>query len=638
METPSLVIRRVVVKGKLGCDYRFDHGLNILWATSPDGDPTRTNKVGKTGLIELIQHGLGKRQDSKAKFHFSSISNQLETLWLEIEVNGAVYTIERSLNELSAAYKVREGEYSPAMADLPFETISVNDGSASEWMLKALGIPKASVKKQDGNLDPLTFSLLSRLMILHQEDSYGSMLDKVQPESRKADIIGFLTEITPQERFTMEERLSVVELQVNEYQNTYDTVGSFLERNGIPSIQEAESNMETLELQFQSAREEQISLQVAIRNNTEATSKSPGRTEIIRDGLLRTKDQMAHLSFRVRALEQEEARLREVVATLLTDKQKSMRLRTSSAILSSVEFNVCPRCVQEITTEMRHRELQGRCSLCNRPLRTTSDRVPKTTPRTDDIDLQIDEANIVLGDVLRERGEVSKQLRDLQKEESNFATQLEVETRVYVSPSVDRLVGMSAVLSEVEAKLTRARELRNQAAALEEIRVHLDKLKADKAKLEDLLRESRRASREKIEELRQIYDGILRAVNFRDYKDCSIDSQTLLPYINGSLYTANGAAYKALAVTCYHLAIFIFSLRRKTLYPRFLILDSPQIHDLNNDTYDKFLQFLARLAENNTDADGKNNWQIILTTRRLTDNLRPYVFAELFSPERMLLK
>src|SRR5437764_2081768 len=121
MASPSLLIRRVVVEGELSCDLPFEYGLNIVQAVPKNGDAKSTNSTGKTALVELIQHGLGKHQDSKAKWHFNQIIDQVKNLWLEIEANSEVLTIGRSLQKIMAAASVRQGPYIPGIEQLTHE-------------------------------------------------------------------------------------------------------------------------------------------------------------------------------------------------------------------------------------------------------------------------------------------------------------------------------------------------------------------------------------------------------------------------------------------------------------------------------------------------------------------------------------
>src|SRR5437867_3612243 len=127
MSSPSLVIRRLVVTGNLSCDLRFNRGINILQAVQTDNDPRSTNSCGKTSLVELIQYGLGRRYSSRDDFQFASIISQLKTLWMEVQLNDRVITIERSMQEFTARVRVREGTFSADMVNTPAEYVHVAD-------------------------------------------------------------------------------------------------------------------------------------------------------------------------------------------------------------------------------------------------------------------------------------------------------------------------------------------------------------------------------------------------------------------------------------------------------------------------------------------------------------------------------
>ena len=146
MKSPSLYINRLVVDGALHCDFKFRHGLNILQAKDTQGDPKKTNKSGKTALVELIQHGLGKQHENKDEYHFAPIIDKIKTLWLEIESNGETFTIERSLQEISAQAKIHEGVYVPGMTNVGAESIPINRMSSA--LLGSLGIPEVSVRQK----------------------------------------------------------------------------------------------------------------------------------------------------------------------------------------------------------------------------------------------------------------------------------------------------------------------------------------------------------------------------------------------------------------------------------------------------------------------------------------------------------
>ena len=342
MTSPLLIIRRVVVSGNLSCDLQFDRGLNIIHAVPTDNDPTSTNKVGKTGLVELIQHGLGRRQGTRQSFHFAPIDDQIETLWLEIEANGTVLTIERSLTALNANTRVREGAYTPHIQNRPAELVAVDD--LSDVLLNALHIPVVSVKTADGNLTPLSFPTLMRAFILHQDYGFGEVLERMLPELRRTDVLGFLTGITPVERYTIDDELADAQTKMQEREAYYNSVQKFLIDDGIPSLLQATTRATTAEETLEQAQSVQRELQLGIRQQGAGEGQGrKGRLDNLRTMLLEVKEEVASASHSLYSIEQEEARVREMLNSLTVDREKNERLHTSSTILSSVEFSVCPR-------------------------------------------------------------------------------------------------------------------------------------------------------------------------------------------------------------------------------------------------------------------------------------------------------
>ncbi len=642
MPSPSLVIRRLIVTGELNTDLKFGKGINIIKAITTANDPRSTNKSGKTALIELIQHGLGRRQPSKAKFHFAPIIDQVDKLWLEFEANNQIFTMERSLQAINARARLREGSFVYGIENTPFENVPVEE--ISDVLLRVLSIPNVSVKTADGSLFPLTFPTLMRAFILHQEDSFGAILDKVLPEQRRADIIGFLTKITPLERFTVEDRLAEVQTELMAKETYFSSVQEFLTKNGIVSILEADAKLQEAENALQTAKTIQRNIQQEIREKTDGQpSERRGRLDILRQRLLEFKEQAAQLERVLIGLRQEEARVSEVYSSLEVDRQKAQRIFSSSTILSSVEFNICPRCLLEITPEMRQREQFARCSLCNRPLRVTSDTPPRTTPQAEDIIDQIQEAENILRDLRNEISATEIKLRQIRGEEASIGKDIDEETKVFVSPAVDHLLEKAHEVAQKEAELARANALYEQTKALVKIKDELNELRDIQAGLQDKLRESRKPNRTQLEKLRQIYENILIQVDFPDFRNCTIDPHTLMPSINGDLYVHTGTALKGLATVAYHLALLELSRQGETYFPRILVIDSPAVGDLNDENHDRLLRYLSNLQSHeitsgNDTEQNTLNWQIILTTRRTIPQLDPYIIEEVSSPGRMLLR
>jgi hypothetical protein len=412
----------------------------------------------------------------------------------------------------------------------------------------------------------------------------------------------------------------------------------------MPSLIEAQSGARQAEEMLSKAKDAQIAVQREIRKEGEAQSTtSAGQIETLRHQLLDTKEAIARAARNFMGLNQEEERITAVIASLRVDRQKAERLVTSSAILNSVEFGLCPRCLQEITSEMRLREQTGRCSLCNRSISITSDTPPRILPRLVDLDEQITEAEEILADLRREIEETRVAVERFRASELELGRQLDIAMQDYVSPAVDRLVAHTHEIAQRESELAQARSLLGQAQALEAIRSELNDLKNQQAELEDRLREARKPNRTRLEALRQSYERVLRSIDFPDFQECKIDAQSLMPLINGFLYIHTGTALKGLATVAYHLALLQLASHEDTLFPRILVIDSPAVGDLNEESHDKLLNYLLEMQSSQEqigvpDENVNRDWQIILTTRRMLPGLERYVIETLSAPDRMLLR
>ncbi|MDD5367861.1 MAG: hypothetical protein PHQ40_02150 [Anaerolineaceae bacterium] len=632
MQSPKLIIRRVVVDGKLAYDQRFYPGLNVIQSVQTGNDIRSTNGCGKTSLVELIQHGFGKKHDSKAKFFFASIIDQIDTLWLEFEVDSGVFTIQRSLVDIFSAAHLYEGPYVPGMEKTPSEMISIED--MSPLLLKLTGIPEVSVKTRTGETTPLSFRLLMRAFILHQENSFAEILFKVEPETRKSDIIGFLTGITPLDRFPLEERIGEITRREQLLENFVTNVTKFLDENGVPSLIDANAHVEEARTNLATARAEQRAIQQLMVQGQNSDRR--GQTDALRQKLLSIKQEISEIEQSYLGNQQEANRLKELNSSLRSDKQKSLLLQASTTKLSHVDFDICPRCLQEISIEMRFREKAGRCLLCNRPLITTSDSLPRRILKTDDVDVQIEETNQILDSLQRDLNGYQNRLMQLKENERAIGRELEVQVSAFVSPAVDQLIAQADMVSERQAELAKAIHLLEQGLSIEKQREELDKLKSQLAELTDELEEVSKAKRQLREALRRMYSDVLRAVGFPKVREVSIDPQTLLPLINGNLYIAQGTAFKGLATVCFHLALLNFARMQQTYFPKMLVIDSPNVGDLNEDNHTKLLNYIGQLSstEDSTDQD----WQIILTTRYLPPSLEPYVRDTISNPDKMLLR
>lgn len=635
MPSPSLMIRRVVVTGALEYDQTFLPGLNVVAAVPVGGDQRLTNKSGKTALVELIGHALGRDQNPKT-YHFDPISHELDSVFLEVEANGELITIQRSLVHLSAKLTIRSTPYFHGIERTPGEPIPREN--LSEVILAALGIPRVRVKEAKGDLTPLSFPLLMRAFVLHQDDSFGKILDKVIPDQRVTDVLGFVTGVTPLDRFGIEESLAEKQLEAAGLAAYLDSAARFLRESGVPSLEEIERRLMEATMTADQAEDDRRALQGTISLKSEKDQPTgTGRLEELRRSVLTAKRQISDVEAHLVGASNEIQKLTDVVGSLRTDLQRVRRIRASRVILSSIDFSVCPRCLLEITHDMKAREDHGRCSLCNRLVRATSDQTPRVLPHAQDIQHQVDEAVAMLASARREHESLKGRSALLRERESTLSAELNRETAAFVSPALDDLAGITHRLASARGEMSRLTSLASQVRRLNAIRNSLDTVRQLEADLQDALRNAREPLRARVELLRKAYANVLRRIEFPNFVNCDIDPYTLLPKINGESYVHVGTALRGLAVVAYHLALLDVSLSVETLFPRLLVIDSPAVGDLNEQNHIRLLRYLALLGV--TEEGTEHPWQIILTTRKTVPELEAYIIDRISAePDRMLLK
>ena len=632
----GLFIRRIVVTGELGLNQSFDRGLNVIESRAPQSGARDSNRAGKTALVELIRFGLGRRIKSAKKFHFAAIQDQLDRLYLEVELGDDVYVVERPLQQVHAAARVRRGAYSEEMVRSEGSAVPIDELSA--WYLSRLGIPEVSMKSSKGKLMPLSFPTLARAFVLHQEDSFGAILDKVDPDQMKVEVVSYLTGISTARRYKVEEEVAEAQTQFVASETQMHGVAAFLRGMGVPTLMEAEALMDQRGAALESALQAERRVQASVREAGQRGDEAKGAIEGVRSRLLDLKAERADVERELAGRRGERERLTELRASLEHDLDRIDRLRSSTAVLSTVAFTSCPRCLQEITAEMEARETYGDCALCARPLGMTSDEMPVQAPKPDDVEAQIAELDVVLGGVDEEVGAAGTRLAEIAREESELARELDRAMRQFVSPSVDRLIEAGRLVAERRRELAEVERVYRQAVAFERLRKETEALEERLRELNVERRAVAKPDAGRLALLTQELDRVLRGVGYPDYTGCRIDRATLMPDVNGVHYESEGAAYKGLVATSYYLAMWLLAREAPAYMPRMLVLDSPSTGDLNAESYRRLLEYLGSLQVDDVDPDTLD-WQLILTTRQVVESLERYVVLSISrSPGQMLLR
>jgi DNA repair exonuclease SbcCD ATPase subunit len=168
METsPYLIVVRLIIQGAIKqYEARFEEGLNLIWGDMDSG---------KSSILNLIDYCLGGKNDD---FLYGEMRANARIAYLEVDLNGKVYTFERDVLSEKAPIRIYTGYYEergrnfPLMMAASSSDESAPDGWISDFILDNLGIAKVSIKesrfRENADSDRLSFRDLMKLMYLKQ--------------------------------------------------------------------------------------------------------------------------------------------------------------------------------------------------------------------------------------------------------------------------------------------------------------------------------------------------------------------------------------------------------------------------------------------------------------------------------------
>lgn len=227
--SPYIFIHKIVIHG-LDTSYeaKFKDGINLIW-----GDMD----CGKSSILNLIDYCLGGSNDTLT---YGEILAKGRVVYLEVDLNGNVITLERPLLDSSAPVKAYRVPYSSILTTYPAllsadSTKSLPDGWISDFILDALGIPKVSIKesryRDDADSDRLSFRDLMKLMYLKQTKvGADSLLNYGNPTvfNKNIEIQKFIYNIHDDKLAALNKELQLEAQELRRLQDSETSISKFL--------------------------------------------------------------------------------------------------------------------------------------------------------------------------------------------------------------------------------------------------------------------------------------------------------------------------------------------------------------------------------------------------------------------------
>ncbi len=624
--SPLLKINRLLVSGELGCDIRLSSGINIVKAESFGDDDRETNDCGKTTFTNLIKYGLGDRD----RFSSGEIAQKIQYLFLEVNLNNKIFTIRRDLNKPGSRVGIFENSYQSTFEyDNP--SILVDPKTPfSDFILGELEIPNLKISRSTRpGSQPLsvTFQEFLRLLYMDQKNSFQEFMYKVQPEWMKGKTVQILLGMSKEEVEELKNRIQSLANEIDDLQRKINHITDFLVSSGYSNRIEILEKISEFESKRRDTSRKINEIKIQMRGKEGLTDELRDNLDHANRTLTDLREKRSKLLFKMQDFQ-------NLLNSFLVDRDKIRKIKESNFVLSSIDFAKCPRCLQSITSEMRQREINGSCQLCERPLLVESDKV-NILDKDDAVEEEIKEVKILLSKYENDLLALNSEIQINQSEKYKLEDAIDQRTETYVSPFVDDLERLLLVSNRIDAEIETLNHQIAQWDLLEKREELLSQLKTQKKKLQMQLSGLDVGDNTKIRKLSEYYESFLRRVEDVKHIRARINPEDMMPLVNGNLYTEDvGSGMQAVRIIGYHYSLLDFSMENPCYYPKFLILDSPRAFDLNRDTYERLLLQFHRLQKRVEEID----FQVILTTRDLPEIMEKYVYERLNSSSRMLLR
>lgn len=545
--------------------YTFPSDLTVL--AGPSG-------VGKTTLLEMVKHGFGGK-GVLAPVAVQSVNDVI----LDVTIGASRYRLARSIDRTKGK-TVRVTDLI-TQERLPDHHVDNQQPNLSSILLTALGLPddlKAAARSGTSSKagDRITFADVFSYLYIPQSDinrDIANSQESYRNPKRKA-VFELLFGITTPEILAMHSRVNTLKGEITEAENSHRIVLDFLRASGTTSRIQAEQALAAALDGQRQAEVERDALRDAIDPVTDR------ETQTLRDLLAEAERSLAEAQAAVIQLIRQQAEYTGERRRVQSDLARLARMRDAGERLASIEFSVCPRCTQSLT----HRNVpHGSCRVCLQPDSVTEGR--NTDPyEARQLTDQLAEMDDQLRAITKQLDATTQAVTEREGLVTGLIAELEARTAARVTPRLqafsdvtDRLATARAQQQQLQDVLRQWDQVDDIQAASERLRTERERLKADIARTEAQL-DARR--REVLDSLTEEFQNAATAIGIPGVQNAAIHESSYLPLLDGQPFDKVSSAGGILTITqvAYWTSLLNVALRlRDTLYPTFLLIDSPRL-------------------------------------------------------------
>lgn len=546
-------------------DYEFSSDLTVLAG--------RTG-VGKTTLLEAIKYGFGG--DGMLA---PVIEESVRDVTLNVSIGQARLQISRSVDPRKS--KIARVTDLISRDRLPDHHVDAGQPSLNTLLLGALGFAddlKAAPRGTSSSAGTrISFADIFSFLYVPQADINRDIANSQEPyrEPKRKAVFELLFGLTDPSILELRSKFNTLAGDVAKAETTRQTVLDFLHDSSTTTQEEARvASGQAQEAERSAARELR-----ALREQIDPVSDR--ETQAFRDLLNESERGLAAARAAVTDLVRRQAEYAAGQRRVQSDLDRLNRMRDAGARLASIEFAVCPRCMQSLT---KRAVPDGACRVClqHDPVEP-SEGIDQYEARqlTD----QLHEIRDQLVLIVAQLEETTQSVVDRESLVRDLTKQLEARTAERITPRLQAFSDASDRLATARAMQQQLEEVMRQWDRVDDLSRVVRDLRQEREGVKTTIDESERAlatwSREVLEALNEEFQTTVHALGIPGVETASIHPTNYLPLLNGKpfkTFSRGGGIVTATQVAYWTSVIAVaLSLRENVPYPAFLLLDSPRL-------------------------------------------------------------
>jgi hypothetical protein len=552
--------------------------------------------VGKTTLLEAVKYGFGG--DGMLA---PVVAESVRDITLNVTIGQARLQISRSVDPGKS--KTARVTDLITRERLPDHRIDSGQPSLNTLLLGALGFAddlKAAPRGTSTSAGArISFADIFTFLYVPQADINRDIANSQETyrEPKRKAVFELLFGLTDPSILGLRAKYNTMAGDVKEAESTRQTVLDFLRESNTTTQSDAQTALEQAREAEHAAELELLALREQI------DPVSDRETQTLRDLLNESERALAAARATVIDLVRKQAEYVGEQRRVRSDLDRLHRMRDAGARLASIEFAVCPRCMQSLT---QRPVPDGACRVClqHDPVESTEDVDQYEARQLAD---QLEEIAHQLDLIATQLEETTDSVVDRERLVHDLTKQLEVRTAERITPRLQAFSDSSERLATARAQQQQLEEVMRQWDRVDDLSRAVQDLRREREGVKTTIDQSESAlavrHQEVLEALNEEFQTTVDAMGIPGVETASIHATNYLPLLNGKPFknVSRGGGIITATQVAYWTSVIAVALTENVPYPGFLLLDSPRLalntsEELSAALYRR-LRALARASE-----------------------------------------